>query len=109
MRAPQRQSSCDIGKRARTRLERFREMGTHGRQRGPARGRYRNQRRPPISRRAIEDLRRWLRRLFDDRAGVRAAEAEGIDSCYSGPVPDRPRPEFALHTDAKAVEIDLWV
>src|SRR5258705_8406637 len=109
MGASQRQSSYDVGKRARTRLELFHELGAHSRQRSPARRRYRNQRRPPISRSVIENRFCRLRRLFDDRAGVRATEAERVDGCYSRPVSARPRPELMLHANAKAVEIDVRV
>ena len=48
MGASQRQGSRDVGERTGTRLEPVRELGTRGRQRGLARRRYRNQRRPPI-------------------------------------------------------------
>jgi hypothetical protein len=109
MGASQRQSSRDVGERTWTRLERVRELGTRGRQRGLARCRYRNERRPPIRRGIIDNRFRRLWRLFDNRTGVRAAETEGIDSCNPRPMPPRPRPELALHANAEAVEIDVGV
>src|SRR5262245_3620271 len=90
-------------------LEPVGEVGARGRQHGLARRRYRNERRPPIRRRTVENRLRRLRRLFDDRTGVGAAEAEGIDGSDPRRVPARPLPELALHPNAEAVEIDMRI